>query len=160
MAFLVRNSHILETQGLKLRSLASKSGSSTEKKKLMRWWPSPTSPSQATLLRCWTFTPTEVDPSAPRHLRMVSVPCNGPDVTGYSVCWSHNLMFIHTHRAGEKDLSFYKDSGVPAHAVWIYMPIEPDERLLDIWGRRGKSYMHSGLVVRPAWTLHLDNAPR
>ncbi len=62
-------------------------------------------------------------------------------------------MFIHAHREGEGDLSFYEDYVENKYAVWIYMPIDPDECVTEIWGRRGKLYQHMGLMVRSTHTL-------
>ncbi len=57
-------------------------------------------------------------------------------------------MFIHAHLDGEDDLSFYEDSGITPWAVWIYMPIDPGERVVEIWRRSGKLDDHMGLAVR------------
>ncbi len=142
------SSHSGPPQGLKLRSLES--GSSTEKKETKWLWPSPMSQPQRALLSFWRFAP-ESYPSVPDHVRMVSVPCNRPELTGYSVCLAGNVMLIHAHSDGEEHLSLYDDSRLRSHAIWLYMPMDPDERISEIWARRGKQHPHMGLAVRLAF---------
>ncbi|KIH89979.1 hypothetical protein SPBR_00965 [Sporothrix brasiliensis 5110] len=64
--------------------------------------------------------------------------CNTPDITGYSAFWSkkeHAIMALHAHRHGE-DTSFYSHyDRLYQHAFWIYFPLLPGERLVDIYGR-------------------------
>lgn len=80
--------------------------------------------------------------------RMVPLDLNAPDVVGYSACWSGRLMMLHAHKAGE-NLAFYKDLlAAYGRAVWIYIPMSPGERILEIWGRRGRLDGHMGLLVR------------
>lgn len=79
--------------------------------------------------------------------RMVPLDLNAPDVVGYSACWSGKLMMLHAHKAGE-NLSFYKDLlAAYGRAVWIYLPMSSGERILEIWGRRGRLDGHMGLLV-------------
>ncbi|KAK5625066.1 hypothetical protein RRF57_000782 [Xylaria bambusicola] len=59
-------------------------------------------------------------------------------VTGYSFCWNKHVVALKAHFPGE-DLSYYKyvTSNYP-HALWLYIPFYPGERITEIWQRRRK----------------------
>lgn len=57
---------------------------------------------------------------------------NQPDVIGISICCNPAPVALHTHRSDD-DLSFYQST--PGGLVWIYMPLEPNERIVNIWMR-------------------------
>ncbi|KJR82110.1 uncharacterized protein SPSK_03143 [Sporothrix schenckii 1099-18] len=74
--------------------------------------------------------------------QMMSIACNTPDITGYSAFWSNKentIIALHAHHDGE-DTSFYSQYGqlygqLYAHAFWIYFPLVPGERLVDVFCR-------------------------
>lgn len=80
---------------------------------------------------------------------MVSFDCNEPTVVGYSVCWAGSIINICTHRNVGEELTFYKDLDIcHSRAVWVYMPVEDDERVSEIWVRDGEQRVHIGIMVR------------
>lgn len=67
---------------------------------------------------------------------------------GGVLCWSGKLMMLHIHKVGE-NLAFYKDLlAAYDRGVWIYIPMSSGERILEIWGRRGRLDDRMGLLVR------------
>ncbi|ERS97591.1 hypothetical protein HMPREF1624_05762 [Sporothrix schenckii ATCC 58251] len=64
------------------------------------------------------------------------------NITGYSAFWSNKentIIALHAHHDGE-DTSFYSQYGqlygqLYAHAFWIYFPLVPGERLVDVFCR-------------------------
>jgi len=133
-------------QGLKLESITSVSGSSATVMASWLWW-SALSRQQRAQIRFWRSAPSDYPSSVPHFLRMVSVPCNAPRVTGYSVGCAPHPMFIRAHYDGEEDdVSFYKDS---ACITWMFMPVDPGEHVSEIRIRRGKKNAHVGLMVSP-----------
>ncbi|KAM6511266.1 hypothetical protein FALCPG4_016267 [Fusarium falciforme] len=57
---------------------------------------------------------------------------NQSRVTGISIYCDPSPIAFHAHKSNE-DLSFYQSS--PEGSVWVYMPLEPDERITRIWMR-------------------------
>ncbi|KAJ9155687.1 hypothetical protein NKR23_g1567 [Pleurostoma richardsiae] len=109
-------------------------------------WDTPMDPTELVPLRFSRFSPRP----GPRdsNFQMAKLDLNAPEVTGYSACWAGNIKLLHAHRAGE-DMSFYKD-WTASHdgAVWLYMPLDPNERISEIWGRGGRHYAHMGLMLK------------
>lgn len=85
----------------------------------------------------WSIPPTgtlrliQLKPSPPAT-QMRMLPCNTPDVTGYSCFWMCGIMYMHAHILGE-DLAFYQgcDDG-----IWVHFPLQKGEIISDIWKYR------------------------
>ncbi|KAH7308584.1 hypothetical protein B0I35DRAFT_98680 [Stachybotrys elegans] len=75
-------------------------------------------------------------------LRMDHLICNDELLTGYSALWDDNLITIQSHRAGE-ECAFYKEW---SRGSWIFMPLDHDERLTEIWQRPGVSSLYKALA--------------
>ncbi|KAM0551751.1 hypothetical protein ACHAPJ_008319 [Fusarium lateritium] len=62
----------------------------------------------------------------------------GITITGYSACMiDGDLVDLHTHVHGE-DFSCYRTvpvDGDRLHAVWLYLPVEENERIVEVWRR-------------------------
>ncbi|KAF9779368.1 hypothetical protein IL306_001913 [Fusarium sp. DS 682] len=60
--------------------------------------------------------------------------CDSPEITGYSAClFDDDLIYLHAHRSDE-DLSFYHEGGGERlYAVWLYFPVEKNERIVEVW---------------------------
>ena len=95
--------------------------------------------------RSWKFAPDSAE--VPSGSRMALLDINAPGVTGYSACWAGNVMMLYAHTPG-MDSTFFRDfSASYRRPIWIHMPIDPGERVVEMWGRRGKTNEHMGLVV-------------
>lgn len=101
-----------------------------------------------------SIRPNRVDRSAVYNVRMTSIVCNEPTVTGYSVCvYRGRVLTLHAHRGGV-DAAFYRACEAEAQTVpgeepaWFYLPINPGEVLKDIWFCSRTHYHRSTLAVR------------
>ncbi|KAH7127427.1 hypothetical protein EDB81DRAFT_846315 [Dactylonectria macrodidyma] len=70
------------------------------------------------------YSPTRTRPSMFQY--------NRPGITGFSVCCDPAPVALHAHTYNE-DLSFYQSRH--SRSVWIYMPLEKNERIVRIWMR-------------------------
>lgn len=85
---------------------------------------------------------------------MVALELNEPEITGYSACWyKDQLVDLHTHKT-EESLAFYReldemakqklakknsdDSTASSSPHWTYHPMNPGERLGQVWLRTKK----------------------
>lgn len=57
---------------------------------------------------------------------------NQPNITGISICCNPAPVAFHAHTSDD-NLSFYQST--PSASVWIYMPLEQNERIVNIWMR-------------------------
>ena len=71
------------------------------------------------------------------QMRMTCLEANAPGTTGYTVVTNgFKLYAIHAHQ--DRSLQCYKDDAYPVQGtMWLYMPIDPGERLVDICGQYG-----------------------
>lgn len=74
---------------------------------------------------------------------------NRPDIIGYSVCCNPAPIMLHAHTSKDDDLSFYQSA--PRHSVWVYVPLEQDEKIESIWMRA-----RSRLNLEVALVFHTD----
>ncbi|KAF4963231.1 hypothetical protein FSARC_8729 [Fusarium sarcochroum] len=69
--------------------------------------------------------------------------CDKPGITGYSACMiDGDLVDLHSHVRGE-DFSCYRAvpvDGDRLHAVWLYLPVEENERIVEVWRRIRRPY--------------------
>lgn len=72
------------------------------------------------------------------QLRMAPFNCNDSRNTAYSVCWDWGLIHLHAHVDNES-LSFYNLVPQGRHAMWLYMPMNKDEYISQIWGRPSRT---------------------
>jgi hypothetical protein len=82
--------------------------------------------------------------------RMIPLVLNEPQTTAYSLCCDHRPYTIRAHLPGEHDPYFYDAGSVAArNAVWLYMPIDKDEKITQIWIRwwLGQFVGDSALIV-------------
>ncbi|EWG36144.1 hypothetical protein FVEG_00287 [Fusarium verticillioides 7600] len=89
------------------------------------------------------------DRAGGRHYLKV-LECESPEITGYSACLlDEDLLYLHSHREGE-DFSFYSEGrGDRLHAVWLYFPVEKNERIVEVWRlRRRPAFWRDILLVR------------
>ncbi|KAK2030810.1 hypothetical protein LX32DRAFT_637868 [Colletotrichum zoysiae] len=75
----------------------------------------------------------QLEPSPPAA-QLLTLTCNAPEVTAYSVLWDNRIIHLHAHIPGE-DFAFYKGFEGRAHAVWLYFPLMNGERISEIWTR-------------------------
>lgn len=68
-------------------------------------------------------------PGPPRFSRFQY---NHPGITGISICCGPSPIAFHAHTSND-NLAFYQFS--PKLSVWVYMPLEPNERITRIWMR-------------------------
>jgi len=83
------------------------------------------------------------------HLRMAPLECNTPDIEGYSalVCKSNvSKIYAHSRRAAPCP---YEDGDLGLDlGMWVYMPIDSDEYLTEIWSVTHHAYLSSTVIVR------------
>ncbi|KAF5009400.1 hypothetical protein FDECE_4377 [Fusarium decemcellulare] len=76
-----------------------------------------------------------MDPRGNSHMR--SFDCNNPRINGYSACFIEDYpVDLHCHVMGEDFAFDMAGDERRLHAMWLYMPVEPDERVAEIWRRR------------------------
>ncbi|KAK1990624.1 hypothetical protein LX36DRAFT_390852 [Colletotrichum falcatum] len=96
----------------------------------------------------------KADPSY--HISTVS--CNNPQTTAYSLCWNRNIVMLHAHRAKE-NLDFYQDLQTTDEAVlWLFMPLQTDEVLTQIWRFNGPFKSAIALLVCLVLSVALNSA--
>ncbi|KAI1820331.1 hypothetical protein F4861DRAFT_73742 [Xylaria intraflava] len=72
--------------------------------------------------------------ATPNNLRMTSFDCNKPMIDGYSagICGFY-IAKLHSHHSGTST-NFYRDiDGLSRSILWMYMPVDQDEYLTEIW---------------------------
>ncbi|CAK7212602.1 hypothetical protein SEUCBS140593_001558 [Sporothrix eucalyptigena] len=80
---------------------------------------------------------------------MESIILNEPDTTGYSALWDKSLVAFHTHHNGESDFSFYHDyDHLAPFGVWIYFPMQKNERIIHVFRRESYKESQMGLLFR------------
>ncbi|KAI8963384.1 hypothetical protein F5Y11DRAFT_319646 [Daldinia sp. FL1419] len=122
-----------KTDGFKLRDLTWSNVNYTQRSRRLAW---DILPLPASTIRYHGF--------GGMALRMASVPYNTLTVTGYSFCWNDQLRSIHAHTKGS---SFYESTSRVGD-VWLYMPIDPGEYIIEIWMRHRRLPREMALVLR------------
>ncbi|KAF4459182.1 hypothetical protein FALBO_14058 [Fusarium albosuccineum] len=82
--------------------------------------------------------------------RMRSFDCNNPRINGYSACFIEDYpVSLHYHVTREDFAFDMVDDDRRLHAMWLYMPVEPDERVAEIWRRRwNRDACNTALMLR------------
>ncbi len=78
------------------------------------------------------------------RMRMTYFDANAPGTTGYTIVTNgFKLYAIHAHQ-DDGGHQFYEDNAYPVQGtMWLYMPMDPGERLVEICGQYGA---HPGQV--------------
>lgn len=85
---------------------------------------------------------------------MSSVDCNTPITNGYSAAISGMRVTRICAHTSDVPARFYSDrDGVESHVVWLYMPTDKGEYLMEIWAVR---IPESGLVALMVRHEHID----
>ena len=78
------------------------------------------------------LVPFDSDMVRPDNLRMRSVDCNRPGTTGYSVALSgFDVLRFHPHSTSTI-ADFYEELDDDPSVLWMYVPVDPGERLTEI----------------------------
>ncbi|PNP82110.1 hypothetical protein FNYG_04563 [Fusarium nygamai] len=134
--------------GLKLRSFAAAPLNPTI------CWPYPMAPDALKNMAYHVTKDSSSSLGMTIEARMVALEFNEPEITGYSACWyKDQLVDIHTHNA-EEPLAFYRqldemakkklakekpdDSTASSSPRWTYHPLNPGERVEQVWLRTKK----------------------
>lgn len=105
------------------------------------------SPCSARLFRFHNLGPPNAIQGIDR-LRMIPFKLNDPLITGYSACWQGRILRLQAHVEGE-DLTFYKNiDACQRSVIWVYMPVNPDELVSELWYRAGKMVQGAAILVR------------
>ncbi|KAK4204927.1 hypothetical protein QBC40DRAFT_74899 [Triangularia verruculosa] len=81
--------------------------------------------------------------------QMVPFQINGPDITGYSFCWSDGFLYLHTHHEGDGVPDIYRNiDNTVKSAVWIHLAMEPDEYIFTMWFRHSWELRDSCFWIR------------
>ncbi|RSL86665.1 hypothetical protein CEP52_015751 [Fusarium oligoseptatum] len=108
--------------------------------------------------RCETLNKLSNNLSRP-PVRMKLVDLDHADTEGLSACFIGNVMSIHAHMKGKDKSSFCRDWLTFHHtALCLYMPIDEDERVSEIWTFQQPRISHwNTLVMRTdrnrIWTV-------
>lgn len=94
-----------------------------------------------------SLTPTGVK-HPEKNLRMISIECNSPEITGYSACWYHRIIALYAHCKGGATPFYEEIDACYQNAIWIYLPLDKNEWISDIWQRVGRLYRCTALLVR------------
>jgi len=82
---------------------------------------------------------------------MSSLDCNTPRIDGYSAAiFGFHIAKIYAHRSDDST-NFYSDmdmDSVSDSMLWMYMPVDENEHLSQIWAFREPGSGLIGLVVR------------
>ncbi|RKK84525.1 hypothetical protein BFJ68_g10669 [Fusarium oxysporum] len=134
--------------GLKLRSFAAAPLNPTI------CWPYPMAPDALKSMAYHVTKDSSSSLGMTIEARMVALEFNEPEITGYSACWyKDQLVDLHTHKT-EESLAFYReldemakhklakknsdDSTASSSPHWTYHPLNPGERLGQVWLRTKK----------------------
>ncbi|KAF5609070.1 uncharacterized protein FSUBG_4225 [Fusarium subglutinans] len=108
---------------------------------------------KVTRLRFLRFSPTpQFDRTRLYYESVRAVDWNSPGVCGYSFYVEKNLIRgIVLHKLGEPEPKA-RDEYDTAEETWFYMPIDPNERVSELWRRKGMDHLGTGeietLIVR------------
>ncbi|KAF5675253.1 hypothetical protein FDENT_9807 [Fusarium denticulatum] len=134
--------------GLKLRSFAAAPLNPTI------CWPYPMAPDALKNMAYHVTKDSSLSLGMTIEARMVALEFNESEITGYSACWyKDQLVDLHTHKA-EESLAFYRevddmakkklvkeksnDSTARSSPHWTYHPLNPGERVEQVWLRTKK----------------------
>lgn len=140
-------------KGVKLRQLvdATDSASPSSAPVPSHGWPAPAPAPRRTYRLINMDTCEAVQGSSPTHLRMSSLDCNTPRIDGYSAAiFGFHIAKIYAHRSDDST-NFYGDmdmDSVSDSMLWMYMPVDENEQLSQIWAFREPGSELIGLVVR------------
>ncbi|KAM6516568.1 hypothetical protein FALCPG4_014750 [Fusarium falciforme] len=140
---------IFESDGLKLRSIASKSTRNSPDLTTVAW-PTPMAPFQEPMFTIWAkiLINKPIMDMSRTHLRTVSLDFNDPAIIGYSVCWITGVMGIHAHYGMEKFTAYDSFDQCYEIPTWIYIPVGPGERITGIWTRSGGDSFDAGIMFQ------------
>ncbi|KAI0434048.1 hypothetical protein F5Y09DRAFT_328644 [Xylaria sp. FL1042] len=91
----------------------------------------------------------DIAEATPDCLRMMSFDCNKPTTDGYSaaICGLH-VAKLYTHHSGTTSTNFYRDmDGVSSSMLWMYMPVDQDEYLKEIWAIKASGSGFTALLL-------------
>lgn len=63
---------------------------------------------------------------------MSSLACYASGITGYSACWNNRVVTIHAHTIAD-GMSFIWPVASLDNFVWLYMPLDVDEKMEELW---------------------------
>lgn len=130
-----------QSDGLKLRRLSS---IGYEESLWNTVWPKP----QYTTLKICTL-PRSAQLGTRRIIRMSSLYPDSLSIRGYSALWNHKVVSIQTHGLDEEDLSCYRAwAASHSHAYWLYMPVDRDEFINEIWRTRCSQHADPILIMK------------
>ncbi|RTE83633.1 hypothetical protein BHE90_001821 [Fusarium euwallaceae] len=138
---------LIKSDGLKLRFIIAPSTENIKDAPTVTW-PKPMAPYQEPMLgnSATHMVKTEIRDLSRFHFRNMSVEFNDPAITGYSICWVNGIRGIHAHYGMEK-LAAYDDFDLCHETpTWIYMPVDPGERIIGIWTRSGFDPFNTGMM--------------
>ena len=78
---------------------------------------------------------------------MTSLIINDAQVTGFSVYWNTEIAYLHAHKGGQENSFYLSAQFQDRDARWLYMPLGPGERLLEVWRRYDELLKREALVV-------------
>ncbi|RSL44389.1 hypothetical protein CEP54_014708 [Fusarium duplospermum] len=159
---------LIKTDGFKLRFIIAPSTQNIQDAPTVTW-PKPMAPYQEPMLADTAkhIVKSEIRDLSRFHFRNMSVEFNDPAITGYSICWANGIRGIHAHYGMEK-LAAYDDFDLCHETpTWIYMPIDPEERIIGIWTRSGFDPSKTGMMFETCYGRRvvvgycktLDNEP-
>ncbi|KAH7196541.1 uncharacterized protein B0J16DRAFT_377003 [Fusarium flagelliforme] len=123
------------TDGLKIRDLQLVESPQAVGRPPIRWSIPPTGP-------IW-FVDLDARAHGTPHFKLMD--CGRPGITAYSACMiDGDLVDLRCHVQGEgrDEVSTYynEGGGDRPHAVWLYFPVQDDERVFEVWRRRKKPH--------------------
>ncbi|KAI1758868.1 hypothetical protein GGR53DRAFT_515636 [Hypoxylon sp. FL1150] len=130
-----------KSDGLKIRRI----GYDTPLESVL--WAAPMPSCDAQSLYYHSLAPSSTDMTDSLY-RLTSFPCNDHGNTGYSAYWNGRLMALYAHR---KDGTMPSYGGIDEnykYDVWLYMPLNDDEWICDIWKRGGSHYHCTALLLK------------
>ncbi|KAI8655416.1 hypothetical protein NCS55_01193600 [Fusarium keratoplasticum] len=140
---------IIKSDGIKLRSVASKSTRNSPDSTTVAW-PTPMAPFQEPMFTIWAkiLINKPIMDMSRTHLRTVSLDFNDQAVTGYSICWIDGVVGIYAHYGMEKSTVYDIFNQCHENPTWIYMPVSPSERITGIWTRSGDNSYDAGIMFQ------------
>lgn len=133
-------------KGMKLRRLVdtTESLSAPFSRVLGQGWPAP-----QLVCRLLDLDSCDTAKISPKNLRMSSLACNTPKTSGYCVAISgFRISKVYAHQ-WDTNLSFYSDLDCDSGGtMWMYMPVDKEEYLAQIWAIKHPESGLVGLIVR------------
>lgn len=85
-------------------------------------------------------------PEFERCVQLNSVTFNAPNVQAYSFYWNFSIITMHAHSRGDSFHSVLSDPRVKG-GVWLYMPLDDGEHIVEIWKRKRKMSREVAFIV-------------